>query len=269
LDFKSANLDNQEIKNFIAVDIGNTTCEFAIFSNNKIITKSYIQSKPLNMEEIKSLGDITSNFKDALFVICSVVKNAGESLKVFLQKEYNATVLLINASSYNLLMKTTGRDVASIGLDIIAKSDWAIANNKSPCIIVDVGTATVVQYIDESGSMDKVAITLGLSSIYKVLNSNTSLLPLVTPKKTHEALGFDTISAMQRGIYWGYIGTINSLISKAINETNCNNIFITGGLSKLILDDLQVKPVHNSNIIFDGIRVILNNNINKVKNNEK
>lgn len=258
------------IKDFIAVDIGNTTCEFAVFKNDEIIIKSHIPSKPLiNIEDIKNLSQVNKYFKEAIFVISSVVKNAGENLKIFLEQEYNAQVLVIDNKNYHFLMQTTSRDISSIGLDIIAKSEWAISNSKHPCIIVDVGTATVVQYIDENGSMDKVAITLGLASIYKVLNSNTSLLPLVLPEKTSEALGFDTVSAMQRGVYWGYIGTINSLISKAISETNCNTIFITGGLSELILDDLSEKPVHNSNIIFDGIRVILNNNINKVKNNEK
>lgn len=257
------------IQDFIAVDIGNTTCEFAIFNNNEIASKSYIPSNQLNIENIKDLGEVTSSFKKSLFIISSVVKGAGEKLKVLLEQNYNAEVLVIDASSYNLLMKTEGRELSNIGLDIIAKSEWAISQKKNPCIIIDIGTATVLQYIDENGYMNKVAITLGLASIYKVLNSNTSLLPLVTPQKTQEALGFDTISAMQRGIYWGYIGTINSLVAKAVLETNCSNTFITGGLSKLIIDDLEIKPVHNSNIIFEGIRVILNNNINKVQNNEK
>ncbi len=258
-----------DFKNFIAVDIGNTTCEFAVFKDDKIIDKSFIHSTPLNIEYIDNLGDITNHFYEALFVISSVTNHNNKKLSSYLQKQYNAKVLIINSLDYIFLMKTEGREISSIGLDIIAKSEWAIAYNKHPCIIVDVGTATVVQYIDNKGYMNKVAITLGLSSIYNVLNSNTALLPLVEPKKTKEALGFDTVSAMQNGIYWGYVGAINSLLSKAKNETKCNNIFITGGLSKLILDDLKENPVYNNNIIFEGIKVILSNNINKVKNNEK
>lgn len=258
-----------DFKDFIAVDIGNTTCEFAVFQNNKIVYKSYIKSTPMNLDDISNLGDILKYFKQGLFVISSVVKANNEKLEAYLQKEYNAEVLIINALDYKLLMKTEKRELSSIGLDIISKSEWAISEGKNPCIIVDVGTATVVQYIDENSYMNKVAITLGLSSIYKVLNSNTALLPLISPIKSSQSLGHDTVSAMEGGVYWGYIGTINSLISKAKKETGCIKVYITGGLSKLILGDLEEKPEYKGNMIFEGIKVILDNNIDKAKKNDK
>ncbi|MDR2007369.1 MAG: type III pantothenate kinase [Alphaproteobacteria bacterium] len=252
-----------QIDNFIAVDIGNTTIEFAVFENNQITAKDYIASKPLNVEDIKNLA-VNHKFKNAIFVVSSVVKANNEPLKIFLENTYSAKVLIIDSSTFNLSLKTENREISSIGMDIIAKSEWAIHHKKNPCIIADVGTATVVQYVDENGYMNKVAITLGLASIYKSLNIITEALPLIEIKPTTSALGTDTITAMQSGIYWGYIGTIDSLISKSIMETNCDNIFITGGLSKLILKDLTHKPRHDNNIIFEGIKVILHNNMDKI-----
>jgi len=253
-----------QIDSFIAVDIGNTTIEFALFENNQITNKTYINSKPLNGEDIRNLTSINNAFKNAVFVVSSVVKANNEPLKNFLEKEYSARVLIIDSKTFNLNIKTESREVSSIGMDIIAKSEWAVYNKQNPCIIVDVGTATVVQYIDSLGYMNKAAITLGLSSIYKALNANTEALPLIEIKNTSEVFGVDTVSAMQSGIYWGYIGTIDSLVSRAMQQTDCNNVFITGGLSKLILADISNQPVHDSNIIFEGIKVILQNNMDKL-----
>ncbi|MDR0484091.1 MAG: type III pantothenate kinase, partial [Alphaproteobacteria bacterium] len=140
-----------QVDNFIAVDIGNTTIEFAVLENNQIIAKSYISSKPLVLEDIKNLSEIKKYFENNIFVISSVVKANNLPLKLFLEKEYQAKVLIIDSANYKLSLKTKAREVSSIGLDIIAKSEWAIFYKKNPCIIVDVGTATVVQYIDEMG----------------------------------------------------------------------------------------------------------------------
>ncbi len=248
---------------FIAVDMGNTTCEFVVFDSNIIKKRFFIPSKPLLLDSLLTNKEVEKLFRGALFIISSVVKENNEYLKDFLFSQYAAKVVILNHLEHDLCFKNRTRDIASIGMDIICKSAYIAEHKLFPALVFDVGTASVLQYIDNTAYTDKVAITLGLSTLYKVLNSSTSLLPLIEPRRVEFVLGTDTVSAMEAGVYWGYLGTVHSLVEKAMNEYSCDNIFITGGLASLILEDLKFSYTYDSEIIFKGIKTIVDKNNNR------
>lgn len=143
----------------------------------------------------------------------------------------------------------------AIGTDILCKGAWVVNSLKTDALILDVGTATVVQYMNKQQELAKVAITLGLGTIYRNISQIASL-PLVSPKKVKYALGTDTNSAIESGVFWGYVGMVNTLLQKSVIETGCKNVFITGGLAELILNEIKIPHIYNPDIVFEGINII-------------
>ena len=143
-----------------------------------------------------------------------------------------------------------------MGLDILCKSLWSFYNCKES-IIIDVGTASVVQYTCKN-MLEGVAISIGLGSIYGFLHSGTALLPALTVAKSNKLLGGNTNEAIAGGVYYGYIGMIKAFIEQSIVETGCNNIYLTGGLSSMVKDSFTDIVVHNQNLIVEGIKTLYN-----------
>ena len=251
---------------FIAIDIGNTTIEIAFFKNDEIIKKIFVKSKPIDFDLLKNkiIENSQLDIMNKIVVISSVVPSNNQYVKEFLENNFNSKVYILNALDYDLLVKVEKRNLSSVGMDIVCKSAWAIDVLKKDVLILDVGTATVLQYITK-GLLHKVAITIGFNTIYSALNGATSLLPMLVPQKTDNLFGENTIEAIYGGTYWGYIGLIKEWINKAKKELGDVPIYITGGLSDIVKEDLSKDIIQNKDIVFYGINTIYKKNKNIIK----
>lgn len=239
----------------VLVDIGNTTVEFALY-DKVIISKKFFNSKPLDIEAIRAYcgGTFSKYNKDIKFIIASVVPEVNLKLSYIL-KEFSNNVIFLSPLHFKNIVKTT-YDIKKVGLDILCKSAWVRLVLKEEALILDIGSATVLQYVKGNGQLMGASITLGLANIYKALSGSTSLLPIVSPKETDLVLGNTTIECIENGTFWGYIGCIKQLIQKAQQETDCKRVLITGGLSSLVVNKLDVPFIHNKNLIFEGMLAV-------------
>ena len=104
-------------------------------------------------------------------------------------------------------------------------------------------------------------ITPGLRLSLITLNSLTAQLPLIKLKKTSQIIGKDTISAMNSGIYWGYVSMINGILEKIITSTKKKyKVILTGGLSSIFANSLKYKSIVNKNITLWGVVGVINYN---------
>jgi type III pantothenate kinase len=87
------------------------------------------------------------------------------------------------------------------------------------------------------------------------------LLPLIKLKKTNQIIGKDTVSAINSGVYWGYVSLINGILEKIISSTKKKyKIVLTGGLSYIFLNSLKYKSIINKNITLLGLIEIIKHN---------
>lgn len=242
---------------FVAVDIGNTTIEFVVFYNNLIKDKFFVSSKDINLENIKhKLQELEIDGKNIMFMISSVVPEATTILNVFLQKQCGSQTYILSYKDFQDTLTTQTINLEHVGLDILCKSLWSFYNCKES-IIIDVGTASVVQYTCKN-KLECVAISIGLGSIYGFLHSGTALLPSLSVATSNKLLGGNTNDAIAGGVYYGYIGMIQAFIKQSMLETGCKNIYLTGGLSYIIKDSFTDIVVHNQNLIVEGIKKLYN-----------
>ncbi|UQY80062.1 Type III pantothenate kinase [Candidatus Hepatincola sp. Av] len=223
--------------------------------NGKVTDKFYLSSIDFNLQVIhKALLKHVDFSLNPKFIISSVSKY-GEELFLYLKNTFKCPTYTIKQELHQTNIKYLPSQKDAIGTDILCKGAWVVNSLKIDALILDVGTATVVQYMNKQQELAKVAITLGLGTIYRNISQIASL-PLVTPKKVEHALGTDTQSAIESGVFWGYIGMVNTLLQKSITETKCKNVFITGGLAELILNEICIPFIYNPNIVFEGINMI-------------
>ncbi len=246
----------------IAIDLGNTTCEIAFIKNGLILNKFYVNSKNINLMELKNkLLTYNIDFKNQLWIVSSVVPSENNNLRNFIISEFNVNPIFIESGMF--AKQFVGNIINNeVGIDILCKSLWASDILKKDVLILDTGTATVLQYINNKGILSGVSITIGFNAIFNQLHLSTNLLPKINESKSRNVFGLNTKDSLQGGVYWGYIGCLNALINKAKEETQCGNIYITGGNSEIFLDDINFNYIHNKNIIFEGMYALYKNNFN-------
>ncbi len=139
-----------------------------------------------------------------------------------------------------------------------------IAEYQTPAVVVDFGTATTFDVIDDGGIYRGGAIAPGIRLSVEALTSRAAKLPEITIEKPKSAIGKNTLGAMQSGMYWGYIGVIATIINKIEVELG-KDVFViaTGGLASLYAQSTETIDVVDENLIFKGLLEIYKKKNNK------
>jgi type III pantothenate kinase len=122
-----------------------------------------------------------------------------------------------------------------IGADRIANAVAARTRYKLPGIVIDLGTATTLDVLDADANYLGGVIAPGINMAFEALYMGAAKLPRVEIRRPAQVVGHSTVSAMQSGIYWGYIGLIEGLVQRIEEEQGGKMTVIgTGGLVPLI-----------------------------------
>jgi type III pantothenate kinase len=144
-----------------------------------------------------------------------------------------------------------------IGADLVANSVYAHANYDSDVLIVDFGTALTFTLVDAKGKMQGVSIAPGLKTAVKSLFSETAQLPEVPLEMPNSALGTDTVSSIQSGILWGYVGMVKEMIARVKAERGTGvKVIATGGLSSILTPLESYFDEVNKLITLEGLRLV-------------
>ena len=226
--------------NYLIIDIGNTNIDFVNFNK---LTNKYSNKFTVDTSDILEgrLGTVNKKIKKNFYqgALCSsVVPNAFNKLKKML-KAKNVHLNEIKDRHLNLPIKLKLNKPKQVGSDRVVNAIAAFKIYKKNSIIIDFGTATTFDVIVQNSYIGGM-ITPGINLSLKVLKEATAKLPLIKLKKTNKYIGKDTVSAMNNGMYWGYIGLIKELVQKIIKETNKKYLVIfTGGLANIFFSCLN------------------------------
>ncbi|NCU62320.1 MAG: type III pantothenate kinase [Candidatus Fonsibacter ubiquis] len=227
--------------NYLIIDIGNTNIDFVNF--NKFTNKFFNQFTVDTSDILKGrLGTVNKKIKKNFYkgAMCSsVVPKAFNKLKKLL-KGKNINLNEVKDRNINLPIKIKINKPKQVGSDRVVNSIAAFKIYKKNSIIIDFGTATTFDVI--------------IKDTYVGL------------KKTSKFIGKDTVSAMNNGMYWGYIGLIKELVQKIIIETKKKYLVIfTGGLANIFYSSFPFKDkVIDQQITLRGIAETLKFNLKNI-----
>lgn len=241
----------------LAIDIGNTSTEAGIFDGDSLVKTFRIESS-FNAEEFDEF--LLKNFGNQNFekiIIASVIKNKDFLLKNFLDKKYNVDSFIVNSDS-PLDFCLNLDSPSSLGADRIANVAAAHSLYKYPAAVIDVGTATTFDIIDEKGDFSGGLIMSGLRLQLESLFDKTSKLPLVEIRDINTAMAKNTEDAILAGVVLGHAFAIDGLIKQYEKELNQKlTVILTGGYSNFICKHLSINSyILNPNLTLEGLRII-------------
>jgi type III pantothenate kinase len=149
-----------------------------------------------------------------------------------------------------------------IGADRIVDAAGAMAEFGGPVLVIDFGTATTYDLVLEDGSFAAGITSPGLKICANALWNETAKLPEIEIKKPDSILAKDTVTSMQAGLVYGYIGQTEYIIKKVREESKIPDLraVATGGLGRLICSNTELIYKYDPDLTMKGLWAIAKRN---------
>ena len=250
----------------ILVDIGNTNILFGKFNNLDLIGQLRIETEIFDKDASSVKSKTYKKINDFIETDCvdcfisGVVPDTILSLINFMKNYQELNIVEIDNEYLGDLIKIDVDKPNEVGVDRLINSYAGLNLYNSPLIIIDFGTATTFDLVDSSGSYIGGIICPGVNLSIQSLAHNTAKLPLIEIKKVEKLIGKDTASAIESGIYWGYVSLVGGLIDRLKKQNGFKdaNIIATGGLSGMFRGDLSQIQHYEPDLTLKGLNIIYN-----------
>jgi type III pantothenate kinase len=248
----------------LAIDAGNTNIVFAIFDGAELrgVWRSSTEAKRTADEyavwftQLMALSNLTPRDIDAC-IIASVVPDAVFSLVSLTERYFRVTPRVVGEPGLDLGIGIKLDRPEEVGADRLVNAVAGKALLAPPFIIVDFGTATTFDLVDADGDYAGGVIAPGINLSLQALYMAAAKLPRVALKRPDRVVGKGTVTAMQSGIFWGYIGLIEGLIQRIRAECGTPMpVIATGGLASLFAGATSIFDRVEPDLTLVGLRLI-------------
>lgn len=225
----------------LVMDVGNTNIVLGVYGEERLLHHWRLETDRNKTEDefgmqIKMLlNDVGLKFEEIDGIIMSsVVPPIMFSLERMCQKYFQLKPLVVGPGVKTGL-NIKYENPREVGADRIVNAVAAIHEYGAPLVIVDFGTATTYCYIDEREQYMGGAIAPGIGISTEALYNRASKLPRIEIARPPSVVGKNTVSAMQAGIVYGYIGQVEGIIARMKAQSKgMPTVIATGGMASLI-----------------------------------
>jgi type III pantothenate kinase len=263
----------------LTLDVGNTNTVLGLYrlASDELITHWRIST--LRTQTADEYGVLFLNLfamrkveaaEVSAIIISSVVPPLESTLRLVCERYFNLKPMFVEPG-IKTGMPILVDNPAELGADRLVNGVAAFARYGGPCIVVDFGTATTFDVISAKGEYLGGVIAPGLAISAEALFARAARLSRVDVKKPAKVVGTNTVAHIQSGLYYGYIGLVDGILERMLNETRgpdspAPKIIATGGLARLVVDDSRFINTIDDMLTLDGLRLIYERNrVAKVK----
>lgn len=247
----------------LALDLGNTNIVIGVFQGETLTQHWNIQSGrdktcdeyAVTLLQLFALSGVAGEeIRDV--IISSVVPPLTPVFQELSQNQFNIKPLVVGPG-LKTGMPILYENPLEVGADRIVSSVAAFSKYGGPAIVVDFGTATTFDAISAEGEYLGGAIAPGIQIAAEALSMKTAKLPRIEIKIPKKAIGRTTVSSMQSGLYFGYIGLVTNIINKFKNELGSQaKVIATGGFASLIFEKIDQIDIYERHLVLEGLRII-------------
>ena len=252
-------------------DVGNTNIVLGIYDEKNLIAEWRLSTDPtrtadefgIQVFQLFAQSKIDTQEIEGV-IISSVVPNIMYSLEHMIRKYFDVSPIIIGPGV------KTGINIKydnpkEVGADRIVNAVAAHEIYKRPLIIIDFGTATTFCAVTKNGDYLGGTICPGLRIASEALFQKAAKLPRIELIKPETIICKNTVTSMQSGIIYGYIGQVEYLVSRMKKEMMQNGesetfVVATGGLATLIAGESPSVDLINRNLTLEGLRIIYEKN---------
>ncbi|MCR5229191.1 MAG: type III pantothenate kinase [Solobacterium sp.] len=255
----------------LTIDVGNTNIALGMMNDDRVVSSFRLTTKTprtsdeygICLREMMNSAGVTKEDIDDV-IISSVVPKIMYSLNSAIIKYVGKTPIIVGPGIRTGISIRT-ENPKEVGADRIVDCAAAFYTYHTSCIIVDFGTATTFDYVSKEGVFEYTVIAPGLGITANALSSNTAKLPEIEIMKPASILGRNTVSGMQAGVVYGYIGLVEYIIrnmKKELKDPDCL-VIATGGLGKVISNETDEINIYDPDIAYKGMNFIYKKNKEK------
>lgn len=224
----------------LAIEQGNTNTLFAVHDGQTWIAQWRTATEMRRtadeyavwLHQLLTLAQLTLSDLDGC-IISSVVPQSLFNLRN-LSRRYLKTEPLVIGENARLGMEVRIEKPSEAGADRLVNAVGGFISYGGPLILVDSGTATTFDVVSQDGAFEGGVIAPGVNLSMQALHAAAAKLPRVAIERTETVIGRDTVTAMQSGVFWGYVALIEGLIARIREEFGQPmTVVATGGVASL------------------------------------
>ena len=245
----------------LAIDAGNTNVVFALRDQGRLIQRWRISTTGSRtadeymvwLSQLMALENMDPKVIDGA-VIATVVPQALFPLQLLCRRYFNCDAVVVGEKSVNLGIMADIDNPLEVGADRLVNAVAAHAEHPGALVILDFGTATTFDVIDSKGAYKGGVIAPGINLSLEALHMAAAKLPRIAPEEPPQVIGRNTVNAMQSGVYWGYVGLIEGIISRIKTEfSKPMTVIATGGLAPLFDRATDMIEVVDQELTIKGL----------------
>lgn len=252
----------------LAVDIGNSNIVIGGIQEDKIAFEARLRTDPTKTSDeycidVKMILEVYG-FKQKDIdgaIIASVVPQVLNSIKTAIKKLTKKTPLVVGPglkTGLNIRIENPSQT----GADLVVGSVAALQEHKPPLIVVDMGTATTMIALDESGALIGGCICPGVKISLDALTERTALLPGLQLDQPKKAIGRNTIDCMRSGIMMGNACMLDGMVQRMEEELGQKaTVVITGGIAKFIAPMCRTPMIYDKDLLLKGLAFLYRENV--------
>ena len=252
----------------LAFDVGNTTIAIGLFRGRKLVKSWKIKTDSektgdeygallLNLMQVAGLAP----GKVSGAIISSVVPPLTSAIEEMCRVYFDTTARVVGPG-LKTGMPILYENPLEVGADRITAAVAAFEKYGGPVIVLDFGTATTFDAVSAKGEYLGGAIAPGIRISAEALYLKTAKLPRIEIRKPKRAIGRTTVSSMQSGLYFGYIGLVTRTIAEIRKELGKNaKVISTGGFGSQVAAEVPEIEAHEPDLVLEGLRIIHERNL--------
>lgn len=252
----------------LAIDVGNTNTMFAVHDGANWVARwrshtdstrtaddyAVWLSQMCRMEGIP-FGKIKG------FIVSNVVPQAQFNFRNFARRYLDIEPVFVGDANVDLGVEVRIDRPEQAGADRVVNAVGAFSEYGGPLIVVDSGTATTFDIVGSDGAFEGGIISPGINLSLKALHDAAAALPRIAIQCPPQVIGMDTVTAMQSGIFLGYVDLIDGLVRRIKAEYGKPmRVIGTGGIASLFEGHSREIDLYDQDVTIRGLLEIFRRN---------
>ena len=247
----------------LAIDCGNTNTVFSIWDGEKFLCTLRTSTHHARTADayftwystlVKHYG-IEADITDV--IISSTVPRVVFNLRIFADRFFGCRPLVVGRPDCLLPQPPRVDAGTQVGPDRLVNAAGAFDRHGGNLIVVDFGTATTFDVVGHDGAYVGGVIAPGVNLSLEALHMAAAALPHVDIAKPQRVVGTNTVTCMQSGVFWGYVGLVREICARIKAEREQDMMVVaTGGLAPLFQQTEALFDAYEEDLTMHGLTVI-------------